>query len=111
MLVLATAANLLHTVSHTGQDVLSLEAWQWAYVVGVIFIFSFPDPDPGVGPGHRDAGAARRAEAMLPPGRGAYVPRCRARALDEPQGGVPLCHQGVCRSVGKGKGHDVHGMV
>ena len=54
-------------------------------------------PDPGVEPGHRDAGAARRAEAMLPPGRGAHVPRCRAHALDEPQGGVSIRHQGVSR--------------
>lgn len=35
--VLATAANLLHAISHVGQGVLSLEAWQWAYVVGVIY--------------------------------------------------------------------------
>ena len=28
MVVLATVANLLHAVSHVGQDVMSLEAWQ-----------------------------------------------------------------------------------
>jgi hypothetical protein len=38
VVVLATAVNLLHGVSHVGQEVLSLEAWQWAYVIGVIFI-------------------------------------------------------------------------
>jgi len=38
VVVLATAANLLHAVSHAGQGVLSLEAWQWGYVVGVIFV-------------------------------------------------------------------------
>jgi len=38
MVVLATVANLLHAVSHVGQDVMSLEAWQWAYVIGVIFL-------------------------------------------------------------------------
>jgi hypothetical protein len=38
MVLLAMAANLLHAVSHAGQGVLSLEAWQWEYVVGVIFV-------------------------------------------------------------------------
>src|SRR5215203_1548768 len=38
MILLATAANILHAVSHAGQGVLSLEAWQWGYVVGVIFV-------------------------------------------------------------------------
>jgi hypothetical protein len=37
VVVLAMAANLLHAISHVGQDVLSLEVWQWGYVVGVIF--------------------------------------------------------------------------
>ena len=37
LVVVATAVNLLHAVSHAGQGVVSLEAWQWAYVVGVIF--------------------------------------------------------------------------
>lgn len=36
--VLVTAANLLHAVSHVGQDVMSLAAWQWAYVIGVIYL-------------------------------------------------------------------------
>jgi hypothetical protein len=38
MVVLATVVNLLHGVSHVGQEVLSLQAWQWAYVVCVIFL-------------------------------------------------------------------------
>jgi hypothetical protein len=38
MVLLAMAANLLHAVSHAVQGVLSLEAWQWGYVVGVIFV-------------------------------------------------------------------------
>lgn len=38
MVVLATAVNLLHGVSHVGQEVLSLQAWQWAYVTCVIFL-------------------------------------------------------------------------
>jgi len=38
MAVLATVANLLHAVSHVGQHVLSLEAWQWVYVISVIFV-------------------------------------------------------------------------
>ncbi|HEX6711386.1 MAG TPA: hypothetical protein VF068_13735 [Rubrobacter sp.] len=38
MVLLATATNLLHAISHAGQGVLSLEAWQQGYVVGVIFI-------------------------------------------------------------------------
>jgi len=38
MVVLATVANLLHAVSHVGQEVMSLQAWQWAYVIGVIFL-------------------------------------------------------------------------
>jgi hypothetical protein len=38
MVVLATVANLLHAVSHVGQEVMSLEVWQWAYVICVIFI-------------------------------------------------------------------------
>jgi len=67
VVVLATAANLLHTVSHTGQDVLSLEAWQLAYVVGVIFIFSFPkSPRDAAGPDATRQGiAAERWEEIL----------------------------------------------
>ena len=38
VVLLATAANILHAVSHAGQGLLSLEAWQWAYVSGVIFV-------------------------------------------------------------------------
>jgi hypothetical protein len=38
MVVLATAVNLLHGVSHVGQEVLLLQAWQWAYVTCVIFL-------------------------------------------------------------------------
>jgi hypothetical protein len=38
VVVLATVANILHAVSHAGQGVMSLEAWQWAYVVGIIFL-------------------------------------------------------------------------
>jgi hypothetical protein len=38
MVVPATAVNLLHAVSHFGQEVLSLHAWQWAYVTCVIFL-------------------------------------------------------------------------
>jgi hypothetical protein len=38
MAVLAMVANLLHAVSHIGQHVLSLEAWQWVYVICVIFV-------------------------------------------------------------------------
>ena len=38
MVVLATAVNLLHGVSHVGQEVLSLQPWQWAYVTCVIFL-------------------------------------------------------------------------
>jgi hypothetical protein len=38
VVLLATAANLLHAVSHAKQGVMSLETWQWAYVVGVIFV-------------------------------------------------------------------------
>lgn len=37
MVVLATVVNLLHGISHLGQEVLSLQAWQWTYVVCVIF--------------------------------------------------------------------------
>jgi pimeloyl-ACP methyl ester carboxylesterase len=67
VVVLATAVNLLHTVSHTGQDVLSLEAWQLAYVVGVIFIFSFPkSPRDAAGPDATRQGiAAERWEELL----------------------------------------------
>jgi hypothetical protein len=36
--VLATAINLTHTVSHVGQNVFSLEAWQWVYVIVVIYL-------------------------------------------------------------------------
>jgi hypothetical protein len=39
MVVLATAGNLLHGVSHIGQEVWLLQAWQWAYVICVIFLF------------------------------------------------------------------------
>ena len=38
VVVLATAVNLLHGVSHVGQEVLSLQPWQWAYVTCAIFI-------------------------------------------------------------------------
>jgi hypothetical protein len=38
MVALATAVNLLHGVSHVGQEALSLQAWQWAYVTCVIFL-------------------------------------------------------------------------
>ena len=38
MVVLATAANLMHAISHVGQEVLSLAAWQLAYVIAVIFL-------------------------------------------------------------------------
>jgi hypothetical protein len=38
MVLLATAANLLHAVSHVGQHVVALQAWQWAYVICVIFL-------------------------------------------------------------------------
>jgi len=31
--VLATAINLTHAVSHAGQNDFSLEAWQWVYVM------------------------------------------------------------------------------
>ena len=39
MVVLATGGNLLHGVSHVGQEVWLLQAWQWAYVICVIFLF------------------------------------------------------------------------
>ena len=64
--------------------------------------------DPGVGRGPRDAGAARRAQAVLSEGQGVHVPRRRAHALDEPQGGVPLRHQRIPRPRVRGPGHDVH---
>jgi len=35
---LATVANLLHAISHVGQDDVSLAAWQWAYVICVIYL-------------------------------------------------------------------------
>lgn len=38
VVVLSTVANLGHGVSHLGQEVMSLPAWQWAYVGGVIFL-------------------------------------------------------------------------
>ena len=38
MVVLAMAVNLLHAVSHSGQEVLSLQAWQLMYVVCVVFV-------------------------------------------------------------------------
>jgi hypothetical protein len=38
MVVLATAVNLLHAVSHFGQEILSLQAWQLMYVVCVVFV-------------------------------------------------------------------------
>src|SRR5919112_1159036 len=38
MVVLAMAVNLLHAVSHFGQEVLSLQAWQLMYVVCVVFV-------------------------------------------------------------------------
>jgi hypothetical protein len=38
MVVPATVVNLLHGVSHLGQEVLSLQAWQMTYVVCVIFV-------------------------------------------------------------------------
>ena len=36
--VLAMVANVMHANSHVGQDVLSLAAWQWAYVIGVNYL-------------------------------------------------------------------------
>jgi len=36
--VLATAINLTHEVSHVGQNVFSLEAWQWVCVIVVIYL-------------------------------------------------------------------------
>ena len=41
-------------------------------------------PYPGVGRGHPDAGAASRAQAVLPKSRGAHVPRRGTYAVDEP---------------------------
>jgi hypothetical protein len=38
MVILAMSVNLLHGISHVGQEVLSLQAWQWAYVGCVIFL-------------------------------------------------------------------------
>lgn len=38
VVILATVVNLLHGISHLGQEVLSLQAWQWTYVVCVIFL-------------------------------------------------------------------------
>lgn len=38
VVVLATAVNLLHGVAHEGQQVMSLPAWQWTYVIAVIFV-------------------------------------------------------------------------
>jgi hypothetical protein len=38
MVVLATAVNLLHGISHVGQEVSSLQPWQWTYVTYVIFL-------------------------------------------------------------------------
>jgi hypothetical protein len=38
VVVLSTAANLLHGVAHEGQQVMSLPAWQWVYVILVIFV-------------------------------------------------------------------------
>ena len=59
VVLLATAANLLHAISHTGQGVMSLEAWQLGYVAGVIFI------SPVVAAGHDgvDFGASATREA------------------------------------------------
>lgn len=37
IVVLTTAANVLHAISHAGQHVLILPAWQMAYVILVIF--------------------------------------------------------------------------
>jgi hypothetical protein len=34
----ATLVNMLHAISHFGQEVLLLQAWQWAYVTCVIFL-------------------------------------------------------------------------
>ncbi len=36
VVALAMVANLVHAVSHFEQGILSLQAWQWAYVIGVI---------------------------------------------------------------------------
>src|SRR5215207_7952594 len=41
---------------------------------------------------------------MLPTGSGAHVSWRRTHAPDEPQGGIPLHHQRVPRSIRKGKG-------
>lgn len=38
VVVLATASNLLHAVSHVGQNVMDLHAWQWTYVTVIIFL-------------------------------------------------------------------------
>ena len=38
MVVLATVFNLLHAISHFGQEVVLLQAWQWVYVTCVIFL-------------------------------------------------------------------------
>jgi hypothetical protein len=37
VVVLSTALNLLHTASHAGQHVMSLPAWQLAYIALVIY--------------------------------------------------------------------------
>jgi hypothetical protein len=36
--VLSTVVNLAHGISHVGQEVMSLQYWQWAYVICVIFL-------------------------------------------------------------------------
>lgn len=36
--VMVFLTTLLHAVSHFGQEVLSLEVWQWEYVIGVIYL-------------------------------------------------------------------------
>ena len=38
VVVLSTAANLLHGFAHQGQQVMSFPAWQWAYILSVIYV-------------------------------------------------------------------------
>ena len=38
VVVMVTAANLLHATSHVGQEVLSLATWQWAHVFGIVYL-------------------------------------------------------------------------
>ena len=38
VVVLSTAANLLHGFAHQGQQVMSFPAWQWAYILSLIYV-------------------------------------------------------------------------